>query len=124
VTGGPTFHIGFDPFFTEVQGRYEATGEGLEKWPPPLPEEIPDEHQAIEESGLFTDVRVRRYLWTVDYTADSYLDLLSTYSGHIAMKQPERDTLYAEIRRRISARPSVLISEDYLSILHVARLRH
>lgn len=123
VTGGHAFPKGFDPFFTEVQGCYDAIGEGLGKWPPQLPEEIPDERQAIEESGLFADVRIRRYLWTVDYTADSYLDLLNTYSGHIAMNQSKRDVLYAEIRRRISARPSGLIRKDYLSILHVARLK-
>jgi len=124
VTGSHAFPKGFDPFFTEIQGRYDAIGEGPGKWPPPLPEEIPDERQAIEESGLFADVRVRRYLWTVDYTADSYVDLLSTYSDHIAMDQSKRDVLYAEIRRRISARPSGLIRKDYQSILHVARLRH
>jgi len=122
VTGSHAFPKGFDPFFTEIQSCYEAIGKGLRKWPPPAPDEIPDERQAIESSGLFEDVRVRRYLWAIDYTADSYLDLLSTYSDHIAMNKSKRDILYADIRRRISARPSGLIRKHYLSILHIARL--
>ena len=123
VTGGHAFPKDFDPFFTEIQKCYDSIGESVGKWPPPLPEEIPDEHQAIEDSGLFEDVRVRRYLWAVDYTADSYIDLLNTYSGHIAMSKAKRDVLYAEIRERISARPIGYIRKHYLSLLHMARLR-
>lgn len=123
VTGGHAFPKGFDPFFTDIQGCYDAIGEGFGKWPPPTPEEIPDERQAIEGSGLFEDVRVGRYLWTVDYTADSYIDLLNTYSGHIAMNKSKRDLLCAEIRQRISVRPSGQVRKHYLSILHIARLR-
>jgi SAM-dependent methyltransferase len=124
VTGGHAFPKEFDPFFTDIQPCYDAMGEGFGKWPPPPPEEIPDERQAIEGSGLFEDVRARRFLWAVDYTADSYIDLLNTYSGHIAMNKSKRDLLQAEIRQRIRARPSGQVRKHYLSILHIARLRH
>jgi len=123
VIGGHAFPQDFDPFFTDIQSCYDVIGEGFAKWPPPTPEEVPDERQAIEGSGLFEDVRVRRYLWTVDYTADTYIDLLNTYSGHIVMNKSKRDLLYAEIRQRISARPSGQVRKHYLSILHMARLR-
>ena len=62
VTGGHAFPKDFDPFFTVIQSCYDAIGEGYGKWPPPAPEEIPDERQAIEGSGLFEHVLVRRYL--------------------------------------------------------------
>jgi len=123
VTGGHAFPKGFDPLFTDIQRCYDEIGEGFGTWPPPTPEEIPDERQAIEGSGMFEDVHVRRYLWTVDYTSDSYIDLLNTYSRHIAMNKSKRDLLYAEIRQRIRARPSGQVRKHYLSILHMARLR-
>ena len=59
---GHAFPKDFDPFFTVIQSCYDAIGEGYGKWPPPAPEEIPDERQAIEGSGLFEHVLVRRYL--------------------------------------------------------------
>lgn len=121
VAGGHAFPEGFDPFFTDIQRCYDAIGEGLGKWPPPTPEEVQDERQAIEDSGLFEDVRVRRHLWAIDYTADSYIDLLNTYSGHIAINKSKRDVLYAEIRRRIGERPSGRVRKHYLSIFHIGR---
>jgi SAM-dependent methyltransferase len=123
VSGGHAFPEGFDPFFTYIQRWYDSIGKGLSEWPPSTPEEVTDQRQAIEDSGLFEDVRVRRYLWAVDYTADRYIDLLNTYSDHIAMNKSEREQLYAEIRQRIGARPSREVRKHYLSILHIGRLR-
>ena len=33
------------------------------EWPPPPPEDVADDADEIEASGLFEDVRVRRYVW-------------------------------------------------------------
>ncbi len=123
VSGGHAFPAGFDSFFTEIQECYNAIGERMEQWPPPRPDEVPDEREDIERSELFEDVRVKRYLWAQDYTADQYVDLLNTYSGHRVMDPPKRAALYAKLRRRINARPGGSIHKHYLSILHVARLR-
>ena len=57
----------------------------------------------------------------VDYTADTYVDVLNTYSGHIAWEQSKRDKLYAEVRRLIGQRANGRIRKHYLSILHVCR---
>lgn len=38
-------------------------------------------------------------------TADTYIDVLDTFSGHIAWEQWKRDKLYAEVRRLIAQRP-------------------
>ena len=59
----------------------------------------------------------------VDYTADTYIDVLNTYSGHIAWEQSKRDKLYAEVRRLIGQRANGRIRKHYLSILHVCRRR-
>lgn len=112
---------GGDRFFAEVQDAYSAIGE--EDVPPPPPDAIADERADIEAGGLFTDVRVTRYLWTRWYTADEYVALLDTYSGHRAMEPRVRRRLYDDIHRRIATRPGGRVRKHYLFILHLARPR-
>ena len=115
------FPEGFDPFFTEIQEVYDAIGESHgEAWPPRPPEETPDFSGEIEQSGLFEDVRVRRYVWERPYTADEYVDLLDTFSGHLSMDAAKRERLYGEIRTRLGARR---VRRHWYAILHVARRR-
>jgi hypothetical protein len=47
---------------------------------------------------------VRRYVWELMYTADQYVDLLNTFSGHIGMIAEKRDYLYPNVRERSNAR--------------------
>ena len=112
-----------DPFFFEIQEAYEALGETRpgETWPPPLPEEAPDESDAILASGHFDRVETRRHVWEVTYTAQEYIDLLATFSGHIAMAPSKRRYLEDEVRRLVSNRPEGTIRRHWLAILHVAR---
>ena len=118
------FPGGFDPFFTEIQDVYDEIGESHDdEWPPPPPEEVADDAAAVEASGLFADVRVRRYVWERWYTADEYVALLETFSGHIAMESEKRARLYSEVRRRIGARPDPRVRRHWFAILHVARRR-
>jgi SAM-dependent methyltransferase len=118
------FPAGGDRFFHEIQDVYDEINEGL---PPgahfPEPSELPDERAEIEATGLFTDVTVRRFGWEIRYTADEYIRLLDTFSGHIAMAQWQRDRLYGEIRRRLGERPGGGLSRGWGAVLHVARRR-
>jgi SAM-dependent methyltransferase len=119
---GHAFPAGFDPFFTEIQGVYDAIGESHPgEWPPPPPEHTPDDTPEIEGTGLFTDVHVRRYVWELAYTADEYIALLDTFSGHIGMGVEKRARLDAEIRRLLDARPDGRVRRHWQAILHVAR---
>jgi SAM-dependent methyltransferase len=118
------FPAGFDPFFTEIQAVYDELGESYEdEWPPPPPEQIADDSAEIEASGLFGDVRVRRYVWHRLYTADEYVALLGTFSGHIAMDDAKRARLYAEVRQRLAARTDGRVLRHWHAVLHVARRR-
>ncbi len=116
-----------DRFFAEVQSAYREIGE--DDSPPPAwsssssspPDGIADERADIEASGFFTDVQVSRYLWDRWYTADEYVALLDTYSGHRAMEPAARRWLYDEIHRRIRARPGGRVRKHYLFVLHLAR---
>src|SRR5437870_3891398 len=63
-SAGHAFPVDFDPFFAEIQSVYDALGEGRgDPWPPPTPDQVPDSAPEILASGLFEDVRVRRYVW-------------------------------------------------------------
>ncbi len=116
------FPEGFDPFFSEIQDVYDAIGESYAgEWPPPPPDEVPDDRAEIEASGLFEDVEVRRYVWETSYTAEGYIALLNTFSGHISMDPAKREHLYREIRRRIGQRPDPRVRRHWYAILHVAR---
>jgi SAM-dependent methyltransferase len=118
------FPAGGDRFFHEIQDVYDEINEGL---PPgaqvPEAAELPDDRAEIEASGLFTDVEVRRFGWEIEYTAEEYIRLLDTFSGHIAMAQWQRDRLYGEIRRRLAERPGGRLSRGWGAVLHAARRR-
>lgn len=113
---------GFDPFFAEIQEVYNQIGEPHPgEWPGPPPELEPDASDEFAASGRFEVVGVRRYLWSLEYTADTYIALLDTFSGHIALDPAKRDLLYGEIRRRLAARPSGQLTRHWSSVLTVGR---
>jgi len=66
-------------------------------------------------------VAVRRFDWEIRYTAEAYIRLLDTFSGHIMMADWQRDRLYGEIRRRLAARPGGQVRRHWGAVLHVAR---
>ncbi len=118
------FPEGGDPFFIELQQVYDEIGESLpEEAANPRPGELPDQRQDIEASGLFEPVLVRHFDWEVTYDADSYLRLLDTFSGHIAMQPWQRRRLCSEIRRRLGERADGLLHRGWGAVLHVARRR-
>ena len=123
IGGGHAFPADADRFFFDIQDVYREIGEEHpdEEWPPPLPEDVPDFREEIEASGLFGDVQTRRYVWGLVYTAEEYIDLLNTFSGHIAMEPDKRDFLYRNVRERINALPDHRICRHWLAILNVAR---
>jgi hypothetical protein len=63
----------------------------------------------------------RRYVWEKQYTADDYIALLDTFSGHISTDPQKREHLYQEIQQRVGKRPDRRIRRHWYSILHVAR---
>jgi len=123
-TASHVFPEGGDPFFREIQPVYDDIGESLPlgtQWT--RPDKLTDDRVEIEASGLFDEVIVRRYDWEVAYDANGYLDLLDSFSGHIAMQAEKRERLYAEIRRRLGARPDGLLRRHWGTVRHVARRR-
>ena len=113
-----------DPFFEELQEVYDEIGESL---PPdmalPRPQELDDDRDDIQASGLFDVIEIKQYDWETVYDADGYVDLLNTFSGHIAMHDWQRDRLYGEIRRRLAERPDGRLRRHWGGVLQVARRR-
>ena len=113
-----------DPFFVEIQEVYDELGEVR---PPekgwPRPGELPERRAEIEATGLFEVVDVQHYDWEQAYDAEGYIELLETFSGHIAMEQQKRDRLYGEIRRRLSERSDGIARRRWGGVLHIARRR-
>lgn len=113
---------GGDDFFRQVQRVYDEVGMSDGQGGPKPPEAIaaPD-LAAIGGSGFFAEPVVHRYVWGRDYTAEEYLALVSTYSGHIAASPRQRETLFTGIRDLIAARPSATVRKHYLNMLQIAR---
>lgn len=119
-----------DPFFIEVQADYQAvvpddpnTRAGADG--PPAPDVLANLSDAtvraeIEASGRFRDLIGRHYSWDVTLTADEYVAVLNTYSGHRALEDETRERLLARIHRRIEARPDRKVRKTYLAMLYVA----
>lgn len=123
VGTGHAFPTDADRFFFDIQDVYRALDmqPATETWPPPLPQDVPDIREEIESTGLFGEVHVRRYVWELMYTADEYIELLNTFSSHIALEPQKRDFLYRNVRERIEACPDARVRRHWLSILNVAR---
>ena len=101
--------------------RPDGLATTIELWRKAVPGRLTDQSADIEASGLFSVVCVRQYDWERVYDADGYIELLDTFSGHIAMAPWQRERLYGEIRRRLSGRPSGTLRRHWGAVLHVAR---
>src|SRR5262249_31838435 len=101
---------------------YDEIGEGV---PPGTewlrPEGLPDSRAEIEASGLFEAVLVRHFDWERGYDAGGDVELLETFSGHIAMEAWPGARLCGEVRRRGGLRADGLLRRHWGAVLHVAR---
>jgi SAM-dependent methyltransferase len=121
---GHVFPAGGDSFFRELQDVYDEIGEGMKPGDGYYrPGEQPDERAEIEASGLFEVIAVRHYDWEQVYDAEEYIELLGTFSGHLAMAAWKRERLYGEIRRRLALRPGQSVRRRWGAALQVARRR-
>ncbi len=114
-------------FFEEAQGVYERVApeivdpseQGL-----PRPEEVPTpEIDLIEATELYGHVTVRRYAFEVEHDSESYVDVLSTYSGHRSLEPGRRQRLLEAIATLIDTKYGGCITKGYLATLYIAHRR-
>ena len=121
TTGG---HVegGTSQFFIDVQDCYVRHMPGT---PPGLrldaPENIALESPITDASGLFEPAQHHRYVWLRNFTTQTYIDELNTYSAKLALSVEDRTALLACIRTMIDERYDGRITKSYLTDLHVAR---
>jgi SAM-dependent methyltransferase len=121
---GHVIPVDGDPFFDEIQAVYDEIGEGLPgDFVQPRPGSLPDQRADVEASGRFEVVAISQYDWERVYTAEEYIELLTTFSGHIAMAEWQRDRLFTFIRERLAERPDGTLRRHWGGVLHVARAR-
>jgi SAM-dependent methyltransferase len=119
-----TAHVlvaGGDPFWVEVQEDYDAVTPGPDNRPPPYADEVGDLREEMAASGLFDEVDVRRRRWDVEYSADEWIDVMSTYSPHLSRDPAVTRELFDRIHARIEARPGARVTKHYLATVNVAR---
>ncbi len=121
-----THHVagGDQGFFAEVQGCYErwdpATPPGLRL---PTAAQIAMRSDELDRSGRFGPAVFRRHEWELSYSTAAYLDVLSTYSGHLALAPKARRGLFNCIADLIDSHYGGRISKRYLTQLQVAHTR-
>jgi SAM-dependent methyltransferase len=113
-------------FFRSVQKIYESLAPELAKKFPGLPRpdelSLPVEGEMVQ-SGLFGPVTARRYRWQQAYTSQAYIDLLNTYSDHLALDPQVRVRLLEGIREHIETHFGGRVVKAYLSLLYLAHVK-
>jgi len=116
VAGGTT------QFFHDSQIHYR-------QWIPETPPGLllKDASEVTADTAEFTrhpgyeDVTVRRFTQDVTYSTDRYLEVLLTYSNHLALDEPSRTGLLRALRELIDTRYGGSVTKRYLHELVLAR---
>lgn len=74
----------------------------------------------IDATGLFGDVQIRSHPWSVSYSRDTYLQLLSTYSDHIRLEPAAREALFADLGALIDRRFHGTVDKHHDALVVVA----
>ncbi|MCY4465934.1 MAG: class I SAM-dependent methyltransferase [Chloroflexi bacterium] len=107
-----------------LQSAYREHAPSLAaKWqPPPPPDQMPDEFsEPIAESDCFQRALVKRYAYNLSYSADAYIDLLGTFSDHLALPPDARESLLAAIKALIIKMCGDRIIREQVTTLYLAR---
>jgi SAM-dependent methyltransferase len=115
-----------DGFVQSVQRVYQqVVPEMAQKFSGlPYPDTTPlPARDQITQTGLFGGVTVRKYSWEQEYTSHAYLDLLNTYSDHLALKPETRSRLFVGIQDHIDSQFGGRILKEYLTVLYLARCK-
>jgi SAM-dependent methyltransferase len=114
-----------ESFFEDTQRIYEREAPEIvgpdDYKGPPRPHEVHDRTKEIQDTGLFTSITTRHYLWDETYDSRSYLRVLSTYSGHRSLDDETRGRLFRGIADLIDTRFAGSIVKGYLTTLYVAK---
>ena len=106
-----------DPFWAEVQEDYDAVVPSPDNKPPPTRTRSRASARRSTRAATSGHVSTETYLRDLVYTADEYVALLDTYSGHRTIPEAQRQELYERIRARVG---DGTVRKTYLFMLNVA----
>jgi SAM-dependent methyltransferase len=119
VVGAPHVRLAWDDsFWAEVQEDYDAVVPHP-SGPPPAPEEVVGWVGEFEASGLFENVTEHEEVVALTYTADTYIELLGTFSDNLALPEEQRAELFRRIHERVEAQPGSTVTKRHLVSLTV-----
>ncbi len=87
----------------------------------PSADEVPPAVDEVDDSDLFQPALRRRYEQELAHTAEDYVELLTTYSGHRVLEPPQRTGLLRCLAGLINEDFDGSITKRYLYELRVAR---
>lgn len=88
------------------------------------PAQLPETIDEIDTDPRFAPAVRRRYVRDITYTADDYVAVLQTYSGHRALSTERRTGLLSCLRSLIEDQYGGGITKTYLHELRVAQAYH
>ena len=111
-----------------TQDFFDRTQECYERWDPATPpgfrspteDETATDTREFEGSVHFEDVTVWRGAQEITYTTEEYLDVVLTYSTHLALDQPAQRGLLACLRELLETRHGGRVTKRYLHELITA----
>jgi SAM-dependent methyltransferase len=120
-----THHVdgGDAQFFVDVQDCYRRWFPDSVGFQLPMAADVKPDTGELEHSGRFEPATFRRYEWEQPYSAQEYVDLLSTYSEHRALEETRRQRLLDCVAQLIVERYGGRIRKRYLNELRIARRR-
>jgi SAM-dependent methyltransferase len=98
----------------ELDAVYERSGANLDELGPMLKLEIDPAALAREwtrdapDLDAFVEMKTAVYQWSIDYSAEEYVQLLGTYADHIALDPEVRQRVFTEITEVIDAHGGTL----------------
>jgi SAM-dependent methyltransferase len=124
TVGGQGVEGGDTSFFHDVQDCYERYMPGT---PPGLrlskADDVPHHDRGTGNHPEFDAPMFRRWVQIVEYSADEYIEFMSTASSHIALPREDREALLACIRARLESEYGSRVRRASLIELLVARRR-
>lgn len=110
-------HIHWDKdkgFFLDSQSIYRKYYKGQEY-------EIGNTETNLINTNYFKLLTKSENIWEEEYIADDYINLLSTYSDHLALEKNQRGSLFSELKTLINNKYNGKILKRYKTVLEIAK---
>lgn len=107
-----------------LQQIYKSVAPELarERQAPPHPDAVTTEYEdLIPGSGRFTDLAIHKHYVATAYSASAYVNLMRTWSDHLALEAPKATQLFHDIKKLIQTDFAGEILRETVALLYLAR---